>query len=280
MMFINTAFERLAGFSAAELVDRNCRLLQGPDTDQAAVARIRAAIAAGQECKELLLNYRGPGRQPWWNEIHLSPVTNANGRVVQYIGVQNDVSDRVQAQRDVIRERDRGAVYLPRIEQLAYTDSLTGLMNRRRFGDRFEAALLSARMQERAVALLFMDLDGFKSVNDAHGHAAGDELLRTVARRLRDRVRKSDLFARLGGDEFLVGLTGLDPANARLQAQAVVEQLRSSVSAPVPLSSGEVRIDASIGVSLRPDDAEDFGPLFHVADLRMYDLKHPAASPR
>jgi diguanylate cyclase (GGDEF)-like protein len=207
-------------------------------------------------------------------------VTNANGRVVQYIGVQNDVSDRVQAQRDVIRERDRGAVYLARIEQLAYTDSLTGLMNRRRFEDRFEAALLSARMQERAVALLFMDLDGFKSVNDAHGHAAGDELLRTVARRLRDRVRKSDLLARLGGDEFLVGLTGLDPANARLEAQAVAEQLRSSVSAPVPLSSGEVRIDASIGVSVRPDDAEDFGPLFHVADLRMSDLEHPAASPR
>ncbi len=77
-----------------------------------------------------------------------------------------------------------------------------------------------------------------------------------------------------------MGLTGLDPANARLEAQAVAGELRSSVSAPVPLSAGEVRIAASIGVSVRPDDAEDFGPLFHVADLRMYDLKHPAASPR
>ncbi len=105
-----------------------------------------------------------------------------------------------------------------------------------------------------------MDLDGFKSVNDAHGHAAGDELLRTVARRLGDRVRKSDLFARLGGDEFLVGLTGLDPANAWLEAEAVAGQLGSSVSAPVRLSSGEVRIDASVGVSVHPDDAEDFGP--------------------
>lgn len=276
MMFINRAFERLAGFSAVELVDRNCRLLQGPDTERAAVSRIRAAIAAGAECRELLLNYRGPQREPWWNEIHLSPVRNEKGRVVQYIGVQNDVTERVQAQRELILERDRGAVYLARIEQLAYTDSLTGLTNRRRFEDRFEAALLSARMNERSVALLFMDLDGFKSVNDAHGHAAGDRLLRTLAQRLQDRVRASDLLARLGGDEFLVALTGLDPANARREAQAVADQLRASVRAPVPLPVGEARVDASIGISVCPDDGLDFGHLFHIADLRMYEIKHPA----
>jgi diguanylate cyclase (GGDEF)-like protein/PAS domain S-box-containing protein len=275
MMFVNRAFERLAGFPAADLVDRNCRLLQGPDTDQAAVSRIRAAIAAGEECRELLLNYRGSRREPWWNEIHLSPVRNEAGRVVQYIGVQNDVTERVQAQRDLVVERDRGAVYLARIEQLAYTDSLTGLANRRRFEDRFEAALLNARMHERSVALLFLDLDGFKAVNDVHGHAAGDQLLQTVARRLQDRVRASDLLSRLGGDEFLVALTGLDPRNARLEAETVAEQLRASVCAPVPLTTGEVQVEASIGISTCPDDGDDFGHLFHLADLRMYQIKHP-----
>jgi diguanylate cyclase (GGDEF)-like protein len=187
------------------------------------------------------------------------------------------VSERVQAQRDLAQERDRGAAYLARIEQLAYTDSLTGLMNRRRFEDRFEAALLSARMHERAVALLFMDLDGFKAVNDAHGHTAGDQLLRTVAHRLHDRVRASDLLARLGGDEFLVALTGLDPLRALHEAQAVADQLRASVSAGMSLSTGEVRVEVSIGISVCPDDGEDFGHLFHLADLRMYQSKHPAA---
>jgi diguanylate cyclase (GGDEF)-like protein/PAS domain S-box-containing protein len=278
MTFTNAAFDRLAGFSAAELIDRNCRLLQGPDTDPAAVDRIRSAIAAGRECTELLLNYRGPQREPWWNEVHLSPVTDETGRVVQYIGVQNDVSARVNAERELALERERGAAYLVRIEQLAYTDPLTGLMNRRRFEDRIEAALLTSRMAERAVALLFMDLDGFKAVNDSLGHAAGDELLKVVATRLAHRVRASDLLARLGGDEFLVALTGLDPAQAAQEAQAVAAELSASVTRPVRLDAGEVQVGASIGVATSPLDAEDFGGLFHIADLRMYELKHPAAS--
>jgi diguanylate cyclase (GGDEF)-like protein/PAS domain S-box-containing protein len=280
MMYTNAAFDRLAGFAPSELVGRNCRLLQGPDTDHAAVSRIRTAIEGGVECRELLLNYRGPHRQPWWNEVHLSPVRNGVGRVVQYIGVQNDVTARINAERALAQERDRGAAYVARIEQLAYTDSLTGLMNRRRFEDRFESALLNARMDQRAVALLFLDLDGFKAVNDSQGHAAGDSLLQTVAARLQGRLRGSDLLARLGGDEFLVALTGLDPEHAAREAQAVGEQLASAVAQPVLLPGGKVRVTASIGISACPIDAEDFGHLFHLADLRMYELKHPTVSVR
>ncbi len=91
---------------------------------------MRAAVARGEECRETLLNYRGEQRVPWWNEIYLAPVVDAEGRVVQYIGVQNDVTARVEAQRALVHERDRAQTYLTRIEQLAYTDPLTGLMNR------------------------------------------------------------------------------------------------------------------------------------------------------
>jgi len=276
LIFVNAAFERLAGFSAVELLGRNCRLLQGPDTDRAAIARIRSAVTDGRESRELVLNYRGPTREPWWNEVHLSPVTDQTGRVVQYIGVQSDVTARVEAERELVRERNRGRAYLEQIEQLAYTDPLTGLMNRRRFEDRFELALLTARMNEDAVALLFMDLDDFKSVNDSHGHAAGDQLLQATARRLQARVRGADLLARLGGDEFLVALTGLHPRTATRQAQRIADQLAAAVSVPVELDTGQVQVTASTGIATSAGDAEEVGRLLHLADMRMYDLKHPA----
>ena len=126
-----------------------------------------------------------------------------------------------------------------------------------------------------AFALLFLDLDRFKAVNDAFGHAAGDELLQVVADRLRARLRRGDLLARLGGDEFLVGLLGLDPATAADEAAAVAGQLQAALTEPVLLGTTTVQVQASIGVSVHPEDGAEFGPLLHEADARMYAAKHP-----
>jgi PAS domain S-box-containing protein len=172
LIYVNGAFEALSGHPAEELLGRNCRFLQGKDTDPAAVGRIRSAVHDGREWRETLLNYRGQDRTPWWNEVYLAPVTDQRGRVVQYIGVQNDVTARVDAERALQLERDRAQGYLARIEQLAYTDPLTGLANRRRLEERVEAGLLEAAVADGALALLYLDLDGFKAINDALGHAA------------------------------------------------------------------------------------------------------------
>jgi diguanylate cyclase (GGDEF)-like protein len=223
-----------------------------------------------------MLNHRGPDREPWWNEIHLAPVRDASGAVVQYIGVQNDVTARITAERELLQERDRTRRHLAQIEELAYTDPLTALPNRRRFEERMEMALWQARLDGAAVALLFLDLDGFKAVNDSLGHAAGDELLQVVADRLRGRLRRGDLLARLGGDEFLVGLLGLDPATARREATGVADQLRAALVEPVLLGTTTVQVQVSIGVSVHPEDGAEFGPLLHRADARMYASKHPA----
>ncbi|QNN53110.1 diguanylate cyclase domain-containing protein [Nocardioides mesophilus] len=275
LIYVNAAFEALAGFRREDLLRGNCRFLQGPDTDPAAVARVRAAIDAGVEIRETLLNYRGPDRLPWWNELHLAPVTDRSGRLVQYIGVQTDVSARVLAEQGLVQERDRAHRYLTRIEQLAYTDPLTGLMNRRRFEERVEAELWEAHAGDSSLALLFMDLDGFKTVNDSLGHSAGDELLVQVARRLEAGVRRSDLLARFGGDEFLVVVTGLDPDGARGRAQEIADGLAAALREPLQVAGQEVVVSASIGLSTYPQDGEDFGRLLHAADLRMYQLKHP-----
>jgi diguanylate cyclase (GGDEF)-like protein/PAS domain S-box-containing protein len=278
IIFVNSAFERLSGFPVEELLGRNCRLLQGKDTDPTAVSRIRSALDAGQECVVQFVNYRGPQLEPWWNELSLSPVRDSSGRLVQYVGVQNDVTKRVEAERALVEERDRARSYLSRIELLAHTDPLTGLMNRRRFEDRFEAALLDARLHDTTVALLFMDLDGFKAVNDQLGHSAGDALLKVVARRLRQRLRGTDLVARLGGDEFLVGLTGLARAEAMTEALTVAGELGELLSRPTRLGDRSVSVTASVGVSANLEGVESFGSMLHQADMRMYALKHPASS--
>jgi diguanylate cyclase (GGDEF)-like protein/PAS domain S-box-containing protein len=273
LVFVNEAFERLSGFQRTDVLGRNCRFLQGPDTDVAAIARIRAAIDAGAECRETVLNFRGPDRTPWWNEIHLAPVRDAAGSVVQYIGVQHDATARVEAERALLQERDRSRAYLARIEELAYTDPLTGLPNRRRLEEQVETAIWNAHASGDAVALLFLDLDGFKDVNDRLGHAAGDELLQNVAERLRGRLRRHDLLARLGGDEFLVAVAGLDPATAAQEAARVADDLARSVSAPLLVQQQVVGVGASVGISLYPNDGEEFATLLHAADLKMYEIK-------
>ncbi|WP_432570195.1 diguanylate cyclase domain-containing protein [Kineococcus sp. SYSU DK005] len=275
LVYVNRAFEQLAGYRFEELIGRNCRFLQGPDTDQEAISRLRAAIVEGREVRETLLNYRGPQRTPWWNEIYMAPVLDAEGRVVQYIGVQNDVSAQVQAERALVQERDRARSYLARIEELAYTDSLTGLVNRRRFEERVEVQLWEAKSNETALALLFMDLNGFKAVNDDLGHAAGDELLVQVAKRIKSRLRRGDLAARLGGDEFLVTLSGLGREDAGVHAQRVAQQLREVIAQPYQLGQASASVSVSVGLALFPhDDADGFRALLHRANTRMYAAKH------
>ena len=276
LVYANSAFETLSGIPNSEALGSNCRVLQGPGTDTAATGRIRAAVEAGLECRETLLNYRGTEREPWWNEVYLAPVLDDTGAVVQYIGVQNDVTARVQAEQALRQERERAEGYLTRIEQLAYTDSLTGLPNRRRIQERVEAALWEVRAGGGALALLFLDLNGFKTVNDLHGHAAGDELLVVTAQRMQACLRRTDLLSRLGGDEFVVALLGLEPATVHAQAQQVGDKLAAAVAAPLVLAGQPVVVGASVGISVYPGDAEDFGPLLHLADMRMYSSKYPS----
>ncbi|WP_409332350.1 diguanylate cyclase domain-containing protein [Trujillonella humicola] len=274
LVYVNPAFERLAGLPREQLLGRNCRFLQDPDTDPGAIGRIRAAIAAGEECRETVLNVRGPERTPWWNELHLAPVRDASGTVVQYIGVQVDVTARVEAERALMQERDRTRAAMARIEELAATDPLTGLANRRRLQEQVETALWDARARGESLALLFLDLDGFKAVNDRFGHAAGDELLQEVATRLRQRLRRRDLVARLGGDEFLVALPGLSgDGGAAAEARRVADDLTEAVRRPVDVHGAPVFVGASVGVAVAPEDGDEFAALLHRADLRMYEAK-------
>lgn len=281
LIYVNTAFERLSGLRAEEVLGRNCRILQGPDTDPAATGRIREAVAAGSEIRETLLNYRGAEREPWWNEIYLSPVFDADGRLTQYIGVQNDVTEQVAARRELEAERARSSAYLAELEAAAYRDPLTGLLNRRRLQDLLETAILEANLAGNALALLYLDVDRFKAVNDRHGHRTGDQVLQAVADRLRGRLRGNDLLARLGGDEFLVVLPDLDRASSERVLDRLTAELGGALDVPVPIEAGSVRAEVSVSVSIGgsryPEDGLDFESLLHRADQRMYRRKRANA---
>jgi diguanylate cyclase (GGDEF)-like protein len=157
-----------------------------------------------------------------------------------------------------------------RLEQMARHDGLTGLANRTLMEDRLRQALARCARQPRTLAVVVMDLDGFKDVNDSWGHDAGDVVLRVVAARLAGLLRASDTVARLGGDEFAVVLPDLDgPADAGIVCRRIVE----SVSRPIPLKDREVRVGASVGIAVHPGDGDDPETLLERADAAMYRVK-------
>lgn len=156
------------------------------------------------------------------------------------------------------------------LDQLASRDSLTGLLNRRVFLDRLAHALAKARRDQGQLALLFVDLDRFKAVNDQHGHAAGDLLLQTLAQRLRLTVREADTVARLGGDEFVVLLEQSPPWQA---AETVAAKLQQALAMPVVLGDQALQIDASIGIGRYPEDGNTVNELLAAADQAMYRVK-------
>lgn len=219
------------------------------------------------------------------------PVRDAGGRVIGLAGLNHDITaqksvelslreahkrtlaveqelratvERLNAQ---ILERER----LERqLRQLALHDALTGLPNRALLMDRLDHAVELARRKREALTLLFIDLDGFKRVNDRLGHASGDALLRVVGERLLGCIRASDTVARLGGDEFVVLLPNAMPADA---LAALAGRIRDRIAEPVPLGDGVVTVNCSIGCSVYPDDAEEAGALLSRADAAMYCAK-------
>jgi len=257
LTYVNPAFERISGYSADEILGRNCRVLQGEDTDPAAVAELSRALRLGEECQVTVRNYRADGT-PFWNELSLSPVRDADGVVVEYIGIQNDVTKRREAEEQV--------------KFLAFHDSLTGLANRHALRHKLDEATELARTTGAALALLYVDLDGFKRINDSLGHAAGDDLLRQVGERLRTIVRPQDVLARQGGDEFLILLTGLG-RDAATVAAAVARRLVAALHKPFLVDGAQVQAGASVGLSLMPRDAADASTLLQHADSAMYRAK-------
>ncbi len=191
-----------------------------------------------------------------WAETIKTPVFNEDGNVIGSAGISRDISERKQAQAH--------------IEFLADHDDLTKLPNRRLLSDRLQQYIARAHRQKDKLAVLFIDLDGFKQINDTAGHSAGDMVLQIVAERLQLLVRKEDTVARLGGDEFVLALTGIDNIDA---VKTVANKILKTINNDFTLNGETFHVCASIGISLYPDHATERRSLLRNADTAMYSAK-------
>jgi diguanylate cyclase (GGDEF)-like protein/PAS domain S-box-containing protein len=258
IIYTNAAFEKITGYSADDVLGRNCRFLQGDDFDlsnEEGLANIRRGLAKAVDVSVVLRNYRKDGT-PFWNDLYISPILNDDGELTHFIGVQNDISERKSAEH-----------------KLAFNishDVLTGLPNRSLLEDRLTQACQMSRRYGRTIALLFVDLDGFKLINDSLGHRIGDLLLVEVGRRLSALVRSGDTVARISGDEFIVLLPDLAQAE---DAILIVENVLREVAVPYRLDDETIHLTASAGISTTNGDIEQPMALLQQADLAMYRAK-------
>ncbi|GAC1306337.1 MAG: EAL domain-containing protein [Vulcanimicrobiaceae bacterium] len=284
ILYANAAFTRTTGYELHEIVGKTPRLLQGPDTEFASREKLRAALKEWRPVEVELLNYRKDGR-PFWVELSIVPVADAKGWFTHWVSVQRDITERKKAEEIALRvrlaEAQNEALELEiaerkRVEaQLAFAafhDDLTGLRNRAYFIDRLEASLL--RAQSRAgyrCAVIFLDLDGFKLVNDTLGHRTGDLMLTEVARRLARCARPQDTLARMGGDEFTLLV---DDVSDVAMAASIAERILAELEAPFRLAGKEVVPSASIGISMLDGHCEASAEALRDADTAMYRAKH------
>ncbi|WP_295443084.1 EAL domain-containing protein [uncultured Thiodictyon sp.] len=256
ILAVNRAFTEITGYSEAQLLGENPRMLQSGRHDLGFYQAMWASVHATGHWQGELWNRRQNG-ETYPQLLSISTVSDEQGHPSHYVGVSADLS---QLKR-----------FEERLEHLAHFDPLTDLPNRLLVQSRLEHAIERARRQGRCIAVLSMDLDRFKTLNDSLGHPAGDELLAALARRLRGGLRPDETLARLGGDEFLIILEDLPHPE---QAATVAQQIRGLLERPFILASGqEVYVGASIGISLFPADADGVTALIQHADVAMFKAK-------
>ncbi|MCE7957694.1 MAG: EAL domain-containing protein [Acidobacteria bacterium ACB2] len=255
ILYVNPAFERITGYAGAEAKGRSPAFLLGADSAQLGVAEVEAALREEREGQAVLRCYRKDG-SPFWNELSLAPVRDASGRATHFVCIVNDITERKQYEEQLERQNNQ--------------DTLTGLASRNLLRDRTGQAIAFAERHSRSVALLFLDVDGFKRINDGLGHNVGDALLTAVASRIGECVRRRDTLARLGGDEFVVVLADL----ASLQhVPTMCGRILRAVDRPIRAGERDVHVTASIGVSVFPQDGKDYDTLLRNADAAMYGAK-------
>ena len=253
--YVNPGFEKATGYTRSEAIGQTARLVKSGKHDANFYHELWASVTAGKEFRQLFINQR-KDRTLYYEEKTITPILNKNKQVTHFISTGKDVSERIHGQE--------------KINHLAHFDTLTGLPNRALFRQRLAEAMARARRNEKLLALMFLDLDNFKRINDSLGHDVGDALLKEIATRLKDCVRETDSVSRLGGDEFTVILEGVNHVN---NAIGIAQKLVHAVVQPVQVGPHTLHVSASIGITLYPLDDAEPDQLIKSADMAMYQAK-------
>jgi diguanylate cyclase (GGDEF)-like protein/PAS domain S-box-containing protein len=252
---VNPAFTRITGYDAAEVVGEKPTKLRSGRHDKAFYQEMWARLLDAGYWQGEVWDRRKDGEiYPTW--LSIGTVSNAAGEISHYFSIFSDITDRKRAEG--------------RVHHLAYFDALTGLPNREQFSRLSDQALTTSRRKQGFGAVLFIDLNRFKPINDSLGHEVGDKVLKETANRLRACLRGADVVCRLGGDEFAVGLFEIA---SRDHAANVAQKLLATFDNPIVVDGRELKLGAAIGVSIYPEDGVDTETLLRQADIAMYRAK-------
>jgi diguanylate cyclase (GGDEF)-like protein/PAS domain S-box-containing protein len=264
----NNAASRILSMSHDQILsrharDRRWRFLHEDGTPWPVATHPTAeTLQTGRSWRAVVIGVRKPGGVLTWISLSTRPALDEQGRQCGAIATFADISER--------------RTILEQLRHQAHHDQLTDLANRRLFHKELDRAISLAQRHGCAVALVYMDLNGFKQVNDTLGHRAGDEVLRTLAVRLSGAVREDELISRYGGDEFVALLSML--RNPTGEVQAFMERMRLTLSEPIGVEAGAVKVGASLGASIYPHDGATAEQLLHHADAAMLAMKGTRAA--
>jgi diguanylate cyclase (GGDEF)-like protein/hemerythrin-like metal-binding protein/PAS domain S-box-containing protein len=252
----NPSFTTVTGYTEEEMLGKDPSLLSDGKMEPEAAKGMWQQLHTTGRWQGEIMNRRKSGEfyVAW---VSINSVLDAKGELSNYVAVFSDISERK------INEK--------RMQYLAHYDLLTDLPNRALLADRLQQALIKARRDNELLALMFVDLDKFKSVNDTYGHYVGDLLLKEVAKRLKCCIRESDTAARIGGDEFIVLLPSIQ---VEKDARTVAEKILEEVTKPCDLAGNDMNIGVSIGIAIYPIDGKNSETLLTNADAAMYQAKH------
>ena len=255
IQYVNPGFERMTGYRRDEVIGKTPATFKSGAHDQNFYRQLWETISSGKPFHAQVVNRRKDGTL--YNAVKtITPMFDADGRIASYVNIDMDFTVQHAMHQ--------------RVAYLATHDRLTDLPNRALLDDRIGQAIAHEGRDHVPFALLFIDLDRFKAINDRQGHQAGDEVLKEVARRMSDRVRAVDTVARIGGDEFVVMLAGVGDCE---DATRVADELIAAIRAPIALPSGPCSVGASIGISVFPHDGQDIDTILKSADHAMYSAK-------
>lgn len=256
ILAVNKAFMRITGYTPDEVIGKNPRLLQSERHGDQFYRTMWDALEHAGTWQGEIWDRRKNGEEFLAFE-EITAIRDPSGKVTEYVSTFSDIT--------TIKENEQ------KLRRIAYYDPLTGLPNRSLFSDRMAQALARAKRHQERVAVLYIDLDRFKLINDGLGRAVGDQLLRILATRLREAMRNEDTVARPGGDEFIVMLAELGHAD---DAALLAQKLARLVAQPVLIDQHSLTMSASIGIGIFPDDAADAETLLNAAGLAMARAKH------